>query len=503
MAFKSAQYNVVLVYPPAEVILELYDEPDFPSIGIAYLGKYLERHAGITPALIDARLSRLAVEETIEQIVALQPKIVGIGAMTSMIATANKVMQGVKQRLPNVVIVLGAFHATFLPERTINEFPVFDYLVVGEGEESFTELVKRILSNADCHGIPGVWFRDKFHIVQSGRGSIPPTLDELGEPGWHLFDPDIMKKYVRSLPVMSQRGCPFSCTFCSRPYGQLVRKRTPECVLDEIAKNVETYGIEKIHFYDETFTVDKRHVEALCNGLIERGLSEKVGFTCLVHANTIDQDLANLLKKAGCIYVGFGVESGDVEIMKQMKKGVTKERVVRARKVLKNAKITTMGFFMVGHPYETRATIFRTIRFMIQLNPDVAAIGIVVPYPGTETWEMAIKGEGGYQNMSPNWDDYNKQLGNAVELRDISRREIEFYQLLGYFLMYAFNFRFKDLFTVAKEHLPLVLAIVGKILFPKRIYDSYALYRKDGGKMHLKTDTGRTTKAWGAKNDGK
>src|SRR5213595_1529120 len=114
MAFLKDRYDVVLVYPPAEVILEIYDLPDFPAIGIAYVGNYLEQHAGIMPALIDARLSRFSVEETINQIVALQPRIVGISAMTSMIITADKVIRGVKERLPNVKAVLGGFHATFL-----------------------------------------------------------------------------------------------------------------------------------------------------------------------------------------------------------------------------------------------------------------------------------------------------------------------------------------------------------------------------------------------------
>jgi radical SAM superfamily enzyme YgiQ (UPF0313 family) len=500
MAFLKDQYDVVLVYPPAEVILEIYDLPDFPAIGIAYVGNHLEQHAGITPALIDARLSRFSVEETINQIVALKPRIVGISAMTSMIITADKVIRGVKERLPNVKTVLGGFHATFLPEHTLNEFPSFNYLAVGESEQSFTELVERLLDGQDCHGIPGIWFKDENEIAASGRGKIPPTLDELGEPGWHLYDSEVMAEYVKSLPVMSQRGCPFSCTFCSRPYGQLVRKRTPELVVDEIQRNVDRFGVGKIHFYDETFTVDKRHTASICEGLIERELPSRLSFTSMVHANTIDLSLAKLMKQAGCVYVGYGVESGDDDIIKQMKKGVTKERVIRARKILLEAGITTMGYFMVGHPNETRKSVLRTIKFMVQLNPDVAAIGIVVPYPGTETWELARKGEGGYVNMSLNWADYNKQLGNAVELRNISRREIEFYQLLGYFLLYTLNFRFKDLFRIARQHLPLLLSMIMKIAFPRVVREKVMLFRNDGGRMYLNRRKSMATEGWGKAN---
>jgi anaerobic magnesium-protoporphyrin IX monomethyl ester cyclase len=497
VAFAKNQYDVVLVYPPAEVILEIYDVPDFPAIGIAYVGNYLEKTASITPALIDARLSRLSLQETIDAIVALRPKVIGISAMTSMVITADKVVRGVKERLPGVKAILGGFHATFLPDRTIQEFPSFDYLAVGESEVSFATLVQRLLRGEDCHGIHGIWFNDGEKIVSSGRGDIPPTLDELGEPGWHLYDPAVMAEYVKSLPVMTQRGCPFSCTFCSRPYGQLVRRRTPALVIDEIARNVDRFGVGKIHFYDETFTVDKKHTRSLCEGLIERGLPARLGFTSMVHANTIDLPLAKLMKQAGCVYVGYGVESGDDDIIKLMKKGVTKERLIRARKILRDAEITTMGYFMVGHPNETRRSIWRTIRFMAQLNPDVAAIGIVVPYPGTETWEMARKGEGGYVNMSLNWEDYNKQLGNAVELRNISRREVEFYQLCGYFLLYTLNLRFKDLFLIAHQHLPLLTSMLMKVLFPSRLQRKITLFRNDGGRMYLRKRKSMATEGWG------
>jgi radical SAM superfamily enzyme YgiQ (UPF0313 family) len=303
-----------------------------------------------------------------------------------------------------------------------------------------------------------------------------------------------MARYCTTLPVMGVRGCPFGCNFCSRPYGRKVRKRTPARIVDEIARDVEGFGVRKVHFFDETFSVDGRHTEELCRDMVARGL--QVEWTCTVHANTVDLDLTLLMRQAGCTYVGFGIESGDPEILKAMGKGVDRARIERARRLLKQAGITTMGFFIFGHPNETRASIWRTIRFAVRLNTDVAAIGILVPYPGTDTWELAIRGEGGYRKLSPDWRDYNKQLGNAVELAAVPRREIELYQILAYVLIYLCNGRFRDLFRLARQHAVLAGSILAKVLLPRRVHrGAAAIFRNDGGRLRLRRK--RPAGTWG------
>lgn len=493
MTFPKPQYNVVLVYPPSEVILEMYDLPDFPNIGIAYLGGYLEKHTGIIPALIDAKLSRLSLEETVAKILDLNPKVVGMGAMTPMIMTASRIFAALKKAQPQIVTVLGGFHASTLPERTLKEFPMVDYVCVGEGEMAFAELSQRVLDGKDPTGIPGIWRRLGERIVGSGSGAIPATLDELGEPAWHLYEQDVMAQYCRTVPVMGQRGCPFGCTFCSRPYGRTVRRRSSALVADEIVRNIDRYHPEKVHFYDETFSVNKKHTLELCDELIARGVPQRAKWTSMVHANTIDMEVAQRMKDAGCIYVGYGVESGDDDIIAQMNKGVSKKRIIETRRILKKVGITTMGFFMVGHPNETRHTMWRTIKFAARLNPDVAAIGIMVPYPGTEIWDLANKGEGGYVKLSPNWDDYNKQLGNAVQLKNLSRREIEMFQVLGYALIFILNLRFIDLFKVARKHIKLLTAMLLKLVLPGSVNKKVMIFRNDGGRLYKE----KRIESWG------
>ncbi len=466
MAFPRSQYDVVLVQPPAKIVRERYDQPSYPAIGVAYVGGFLDNDTGVRPAIIDARLGRLSIEETVERIVALRPRIVGISAMTHMISDAAMVAERVKRILKGVWIVLGGVHGSFLPERTKREFPVFDFIVVGEGEVAFSKLVGCILDGRPFESIKGLCFEREGEIATPRKGEIPSTLDELGEPGWHLFDQQAMEGFCRELPVMTQRGCPFGCNFCSRPYGRLVRQRTPGMVLDEIEKNSARYNIERVEFWDETFTVDKRHTAAICQGFLDRGLTARLRWKCQVHANTVDEELARLMKESGCILAAMGVESGNGDILARMNKGINLERIHQVRRIFKQTEIPVLAFFIFGHPHETWKSILDTMKFAVRLNADETAIGIMVPYPGTDVWEMATRERGGYKKLSTNWQDYNKQLGNAVELEGISRRQIEFAQVLAYSLVFLLNMRFGDFARSLHRHYRLAFSILYKILFP-------------------------------------
>jgi anaerobic magnesium-protoporphyrin IX monomethyl ester cyclase len=457
----NKQYDVVLVNPPPEAYVEMYDQPDYPSIGIAYVGSYLEKHGGITPGMIDARLGRYSFRKTIEKIIASRARIVGISSFTHTILTAAAVAEQVKDALPDVSIVLGGFHGTFLPERTLREFPVFDYVVAGEGEIAFLKLVQSLLSGQSCELIRGVCLRKNGQVINNGRGEVPATLDELGEPGWHLFDPDVMMDYCKTIPVITQRGCPFGCNFCSRPYGRKVRKRTTELVVNEIEKNIRRYRVKKIEFYDETFSVNKRLTKVLCKEILKREMDIK--WTCTSHVNTIDEELVQLMKASGCVDVRLGVESGNADIINEMNKGITKQRILDVHKMFKDAGLPTTAFFILGHPYETKKTIWDTIKFAVRVNAERTVIGIMVPYPGTKVWDMATKGLGGYKKLSAKWSDYNKQLGNAVNLENISRREIEIAQIVGYALVYILNLRLKDFYKMFKDNYRLAIGIVLKI----------------------------------------
>jgi radical SAM superfamily enzyme YgiQ (UPF0313 family) len=467
MAFPNSSYDIVLVQPPAEVVREMYDQPDFPAIALAYLGRYVEENTDLSVAIIDARLARLTVEQTVSQVLALKPKIVGVSAMTHMITTAGKVADRLKSANPALAMVLGGFHVTFLPERTLNEFPAFDFAVVGEGEMAFAGLAEALVNGTSYENIPGVWYNSEGALIASGRGSIPGTLDELGSPAWHLFDRDVLAEHAHSFGIMGQRGCPFACNFCSRPYGRQVRKRSPKLIVDEMQSGFREFGIKRFWFYDETFSIDKNYVRDICDDIIRRGLHSDVGWSSMVHANTIDRNLVRAMLDAGNIHLSFGVESGNEKIIANMGKGVTKEKLVAAAKMLHEEKAYFGAYFILGHPHETIRSIIDTILFLVKLNPSETALGIMVPYPGTQIWELAIRGEGGYRKLSVDWDDFNKQVGNAVELEHVSRRSLELLQILGYVSLFLLNLRFGEFVKNLAAHYKLAFSILRKAVIGK------------------------------------
>lgn len=459
--FSNKQYDIVLVQPPAKQHIEQYDTPDYPAIGIGYVGGYLEKKFGHTPAIVDARLARLTIEETVRAVVRLQPKVVGISSLTHTVLIANELANHIKKQLPTAQLVLGGVHATFLPERSLKEFPVFDYVVAGEGEKAFGTLVTDIIDGKKPGKIKGVCYFDKGHFIDNGRSDYIQDLDDVDSPGYHLFDQEVLKKNLKTLPVITQRGCPFTCNFCSRPYGKTVRKRTNSSVIQEINENISRYSPNKIEFYDETFSADRAKTLDLCQQLNEKQF--QVPWICSTHVSKIDEQLIDAMIRAGCNDIRTGVESGNLQIIKQMGKAISHEQILKAYTILKKKNITTTAFFLMGHPNENHKTLWETIRFAILLNADKTAIGIMVPYPGTKIWQMATQGTHGYKKLSTNWQDYNKQLGNAVELEHIPRRMLEFYQIVCYGLIFLVNLRFRDFFSMLSENKNLVRKIIIKI----------------------------------------
>ncbi len=475
--------RVLLVNPPAEVPRECYDTPNYPAIGIAYIASYLKRH-DIPVEVIDGKLARMTVQETIEAIIRGKPRILGLTSMTHMIVTTHKIATAVKKACPDVTIVLGGFHGTFMPERTLKEFPAFDYVCVGEGEIAFHKFTTRVFEGGDPSDIPGIASRTADGIRLNGRGEIPKDLDELGTPAWELFPPAEM------YPVMSQRGCPFSCHFCSRPYGRKLRTRSPQHVVDEIKRNYEVYNCTQIDFYDETFTVRKDYVKALCDAIESNGLANKLRLWAYVHANTIDLPTAQAMKRVGFKEVGMGVESGSPRIMKEMGKGVNRNDILRAANVFKQAKLKFGAYFIIGHPYETVAEVKDSINLASEINPDSVAFGIMTPYPGSKLWDLVTNGQSGYKMLTTTWEDFNKQTGKAIELETMSRRTMERLQLQAYLTVYLRNHRFGEMFQAIKINYKRIITICKKILLPSHDdRSSSSSWFEGSSKPQIVTDT--------------
>ncbi|MGD2279307.1 MAG: radical SAM protein, partial [Candidatus Omnitrophota bacterium] len=268
-------------------------------------------------------------------------------------------------------------------------------------------------------------------------------LDNLPFPGWKHF------KNAKDYMIITSRGCPYDCVFCMQASGKKVRKRSSGKVIEEIENVLKERKPERFLFYDETFTLDKRKVHELCDLLIKKGLNKKIKWSVTTRVDAVDRDILGKMKQAGCDHIEFGVESGNEEMLKRIKKGITKQQAEKAVSLAKEMGFHTEGAFILGHPHENMKTALETIDFAAKLNPDIVQLGIMVPYPGTEVREMALRREGGYKMLSTDWSEYNKQLGNALELDELSRPDLEKLQLAGYLRLFIYNRRYLDLFKFA------------------------------------------------------
>lgn len=453
----GANKRVTLVNPPPEKRIEKWDMISFPHLGLGYIAAYL-KSKGYEIQIIDGKFERVNLEEIKRRLALWQPSIVGITAMTHEIQRAATVAEVVKEVLPESTTVIGGPHATAIPAQTLVEFPCFDVAVFGEGEYTFFELVDAIRSMKSWEDIKGIAYRRANGVRTNETREWIKKLDELPFPAWE-FSPK-----SDAYPILMSRGCPFRCNFCMRVLGSKLRKRSPENVISELKSLSDIYSPKFVHFMDEMFTVSKRHANAIIDLILENNLHKKIRWDAQTRPDLVDYEFLQKIKAAGCEWIGFGVESGNEQILKATGKGIKLDQVIEAVNAARKAHIKTDAFFIFGHPYETPKTVRDTIDFATKLNTTRVTFATMVPYPGTRIYEMARRGEGGYRLISQNWGDFNKNIGNSLELETLSRKQMERLQILGYLRFYASNLRFIDGVRYFMSQRRLGWAIIKKVL---------------------------------------
>ncbi len=436
--------KVALVNPPLEESRERqYARMKEPHLGLAYLAACLEEK-DIAPVVIDAKFEGIGFSQVMERLKDENPDLIGLTAFTPEIEDAAHLATEVKRGLPQAVVVVGGAHVTALPRQSLEEFPCFDFVVYGEGEITLYQLALALEGKQAMKEVNGLAFREGGVQVNPPRPFLS-RLDELPFPAWHLFPRS------NQYPIETSRGCPFRCHFCCRITGNKIRLRPPQRVVEEMEEVYNRFHPRHFTFNDETFGVNHRHANELLNLMIERGIPSRVRWNITTRVDVVNLELMIKLKEAGCTSLGFGIESGNQQILDSVGKGITLEKAEQAVAMAKRAGLRTNSFFILGHPYETKQNIHETLDFAARLNTTRVNFGIMVPYPGTEIAHMVERGEGNYRLLSTKWSDYGKQVGNVLELTNLSRAELERLQLWGYIRFHLHNFSPAKLVRLIRE----------------------------------------------------
>lgn len=364
-----------------------------PPLGLLCIASYIEAQGGHSVKVLDALLQDWSNDEIAEFLLKESPDVIGIHTITFALLDVLETAKLARKILPNAKIVLGGPHTLIFPKESLG-FSHIDYIVMGEGEVPFFNLIQHLNSPASLK---------KDEPLLKGVVSRETLKDSSPEPYYHK-DPDTLpfprrdytpyEKYSSvvslhppSTTLMGSRGCPFSCTFCFTAGGKIYRQRSVESLMDEI-KHCESLGINEFLFFDETFTLKRDRVLELCSAIEKEKL--KIYWDVRARVDLVDKEMLQRMKKTGCQRIQFGVESGSKKILERLKKGFTPQQARNALKITKEAGIATYADFMIGNPDETLQDIYETLNFALELNPDYVHYSITMPLPRTQLYKEAL-----------------------------------------------------------------------------------------------------------------
>ncbi|WP_309492288.1 B12-binding domain-containing radical SAM protein [Candidatus Hecatella orcuttiae] len=417
--------RVLLVQPPTPLEVETLSSIDMvaPSMGLAYLAAVLEQH-GYAVEILDAPALQVTHEQLPRELERRKPDLVGVTATTAVIGSALKTAETAKAVLPEATVVLGGAHLTFTQETTMSLCPSVDVGVVGEGEYTLLELVQTLEKGGSLKDVKGIIYREDGRLVKTPPRPLIANLDELPFPARHLLPMDQYRAFGKKRilgTIFTSRGCPFSCIFCSSSllFGKKFRARSPKNVVDEIEQFQREYNSKFVEIIDDIFILDRKRAEAICRELMERNLGTV--WVCSARIDLMTKELMQMLRKAGCVMIYYGVESGVQRVVDLMKKGIKVDHAFKVIQWARELGMESVASFVVGIPGETWEEAVQTIKFAKKLNAEYAQFAIATPFPGTELYEMA-KREG--LLLTEDWSQYTV-LKPVMRTRELSAEQLK------------------------------------------------------------------------------
>ena len=403
----------VLVNPPVS-LQERYGRlatagSSLPPFALMWLAA-AARNQGFDSAIVDAEAEILGPDETAKRILDLNPSAVGFTASTLSIDKAAAVAKLIKEASPRTPCVIGGPHFNAAPFKTLELFPDFDMGAIGEGEDTWVDLLNCFQAGDDLRKVKGMLLRQDGTVVQTLPRPIEEDMDRIPMPAWDLL-PDLTSHYQPSAmrqhrspasSLVTTRGCFGKCNFCDTSvFGQRVRGFSADYVFEMIRYLVEQHGVRYITFYDDNFAHQKNRLRKLMDKL--KDAAYDLTFSVNSRVDVVNPETLGLLAESGCWQISWGIESGSQEILDKTAKHVTVEQIRKALAWSHEAGINNKGFFIMGHAGETLQSIQETIDLALELPLDDFQMSFMTPFPGTEIHTNLDQ----YGVMDENWKDMN------------------------------------------------------------------------------------------------
>lgn len=370
-------------------------ESEYPPLSLCYLAAMTKKH-GYETSIIDFQVLDVNVEEAVRMIISEKPDVVGITSTTVSIQHAAELAKTVKKTDGSILTIIGGSHISALAEETMKMFPQFDLGVIGEGEITVTEVLEALKNGKKFSEINGLIVREDGGLKITPKREFIKDLDSIPLPDWSLL-PDIRKYYNGqfyitfderpTFGIIISRGCIGKCTFCDKHiFGSYCRSHSPRYIMNIIKDLYYNYGKKHIFFMDDTFTLFRKQRMELFK-LLEK---EKMDLTwsCNTRVDCVDKELLQAMKKSGCTYILYGIESGSQRMLNFMKKGTNLKQIEDAIKMTREVGLNVHSSFMIGLPTEDMQSVRETINFAKKLDLTSIQVSLFSPLPGTELYDL-------------------------------------------------------------------------------------------------------------------
>ncbi|OGQ92468.1 MAG: hypothetical protein A2284_07735 [Deltaproteobacteria bacterium RIFOXYA12_FULL_61_11] len=388
---RNEDFTVVLVNPPATGLVQSElstavprHEGLMPPLGLLYLAAALRREVGCRLRLLDAPAEGLDEVGTLEAITRERADLVGLSVLTSNLVAAASLARALRTLHPRLPCCLGGPHVTHFPEETL-QLPGVDYVVEGEGEQVLVDLVRMLLADEPRQ-------RPRTPGERRLVGRPVENLDDLPFPSRDLLPSAsysmLLARGRRPTTLLASRGCPYHCTFCSTPRGPY-RRRSIASLLAEL-RHCRDAGYDEFHFLDDTFNADPGFVTDFCTALLDEHLRLRWSFRGRV--GQLEDRHFELLRRAGCVRIHFGVEASSKQALASLGKGIELAAIRRTFALARQHRVRTVGYFLLGCPTDrTPADLAATVKFALALRPDYALFNVLVLYPGSRLHDRAVE----------------------------------------------------------------------------------------------------------------